>query len=171
MRILPQNKKVCMHILHIATLILLLISYIKSKEKTKKALKIAYKKFKKIVPAFVTMLIVISILLALLPKEVIATLLENDNTALSVGLASLVGSITLMPGFIVYPLCGVLLKEGVSYMVLSAFTTTLMMVGIITIPIETTYFGKKVTITRNLIGFTIAIIVSISTGLFFKEIL
>lgn len=159
-----------MHILHIATFLLLLISFIKDKEKTKKAIKIAYKKFKKILPIFITMLIVISILLTLLPKEVIATLLDNDNKAISVGLASVIGSITLMPGFIVYPLCGVLLKEGVSYIVLSAFTTTLMMVGIITIPLEATYFGKKVTIIRNLISFAIAIIVAISTGLFFKEI-
>ncbi len=38
-------------------------------------------------------------------------------------------------------------------MVLAAFTTTLMMVGVMTYPVEKEYFGAKVTIIRNLISF------------------
>ena len=55
-------------------------------------------------------------------------------------------------------------------MVLSAFTTTLMMVGIITFPIEKEYFGVKVTVIRNVISFFIALIVAVITGIFFGEI-
>ncbi|GAH23643.1 unnamed protein product, partial [marine sediment metagenome] len=55
-------------------------------------------------------------------------------------------------------------------MVLSAFTTTLMMVGIITFPLEKEYFGVKVTVIRNIISFFIALIVAIITGIFFGEI-
>ena len=55
-------------------------------------------------------------------------------------------------------------------MVLSAFTTTLMMVGVFTYPIEKEYFGMKVTVTRNIISFFIAIIVALVTGIFFGEI-
>lgn len=84
--------------------------------------------------------------------------------------ASLFGSITLMPGFIAFPLCGILLKKGVLYMVLSAFTTTLMMVGVFTYPIEKEYLGTKVTMVRNVIGFFIALIVAVMTGIFFGEI-
>ena len=75
-----------------------------------------------------------------------------------------------MPGFIAFPLSGILLNKGVSYMVLSAFTTTLMMVGILTYPIEKEYFGVKVTIIRNIISFFIALAVAIMTGIFFGEI-
>jgi len=55
-------------------------------------------------------------------------------------------------------------------MVLSAFTTTLMMVGILTFPIEKEYFGIKVTIIRNVISLFIALIVAVITGIFFGEI-
>jgi uncharacterized membrane protein YraQ (UPF0718 family) len=55
-------------------------------------------------------------------------------------------------------------------MVLSAFTTTLMMVGVLTVPLEKKYFGMKVTIIRNSASFFIALIVALMTGLFFGEI-
>ena len=62
-------------------------------------------------------------------------------------------------------------KKGVGYMILSAFTTTLMMVGILTYPIEKEYFGVKVSIIRNTISFFITFIVALSIGFFFNELL
>jgi len=58
----------------------------------------------------------------------------------------------------------------VLYMVLSAFTTTLMMVGVLSYPIEKEYFGVKVTIIRNVISFFIALVIAVMTGIFFGEI-
>ncbi len=75
-----------------------------------------------------------------------------------------------MPGFITFPLCGILVEKGVTYMVLSAFSTTLMMVGIVTFPIEKEYLGVKVAIIRNVISFCIALCVAFITGFFFGEI-
>ena len=82
----------------------------------------------------------------------------------------LFGSITMMPGFIAFPLGGILVQNGVLYMIISAFTTTLMMVGIITLPVEKKYFGTKVAVIRNIISFFIAVIISIITGMLFGEI-
>jgi uncharacterized membrane protein YraQ (UPF0718 family) len=65
-----------------------------------------------------------------------------------------------MPGFVVFPLAGLLLEKGVSYVVLAAFTTSMMMVGVLTFQIEKEYFGTKLTIIRNLMGLLMAIIVS-----------
>lgn len=56
-------------------------------------------------------------------------------------------------------------------MVLSAFSTTLMMVGVLTYPIEKAYFGTKVTLMRNLLSLFIAVVVALMTGIFFGEIL
>ena len=53
--------------------------------------------------------------------------------------------------------------------VLAAFTTTLMMVGILTAPIEKEYFGVKVTVIRNVISFLIALIITVVVGIFFGE--
>ena len=94
----------------------------------------------------------------------------DDNKFTGVALASLLGSVTVMPGFIAFPLAGILVQKGVAYMVIAAFTTTLMMVGVLTVPIEKAYFGLKVTVIRNVISFFIAIAVAIMIGLFFGEI-
>ena len=159
-----------MYYLYIITGLAVVISFIASRNKTLKAVKIAAKRFITILPAFLVMLILVSIVLFLVPDKVISSYLGSNNKFLSVLLASFLGSITLMPGFIVFPLCGILLKKGVLYMVLSAFTTTLMMVGILTYPIEKEYFGIKVTIIRNVISLFIALIVAVITGIFFGEI-
>lgn len=159
-----------MYYTYIITGLMLIISFIINKQKTLKAIKIATVKFKNIFPTFITMLIFISIILFLFPDEVILNYLGNNSKFISVLLASFLGSITLMPGFVAFPLCGILLTKGVPYMVLSAFTTTLMMVGIITFPIEKEYFGVKVTIIRNIISFFIALLVAVVTGIFFGEI-
>ena len=135
-----------MYWLYAITGLALVFSLIVSREKTLKALKISYKRFSNILPAFLIMLALVSVVLFLVPDVVISEYLGGENKFVGVLLASLLGSITLMPGFVAYPLAGILLKKGVAYMVLSAFTTTLMMVGVLTYPIERHYLGAKVTI-------------------------
>ena len=159
-----------MYCLYIATGLAMLASLIASRDKTVKAFKIGFRKFVKILPAFVIMLIFISVVLFLVPDALISTYLGTDNVLIGVIMASLFGSITLMPGFIAFPLCGILLTKGVSYMVLSTFLTTLMMVGVLTFPVEKEYLGIKVTIMRNTIGLLIALFVALATGIFFGEI-
>jgi len=160
-----------MYYLYIATGLTLLISFIVNRAKTLKAVKIAFKQLATIFPAFLTMLILVSIVLFFVPDKIISNYLGNNNKLIGVVLASLFGSITLMPGFIAFPLSGILLKKGVSYMVLSSFTTTLMMVGILTYPVEKKYFGTKVTIIRNIVSLLISLIVALSVGFFFGEFL
>lgn len=159
-----------MYVLYIVTGLAVIISFMVNREKTLKAVKIAVKRLVSILPAFLTMLVLVSIVLFLVPDEVITDYLGASNKWVGVLLASFLGSITLMPGFIAYPLCGILLKKGVPYMVLSAFATTLMMVGVLTYPIEKEYFGIKATVVRNVISVFIALVVAVMTGIFFGEI-
>lgn len=159
-----------MYYLHILTLVALVISLILSREKTLKAAKIALTRFLAIFPAFLTMIILVSVVLFFVPDKLISHYLGSDNIVTGVLCGALFGSITLMPGFIAFPLCGILLKKGVLYMVLSAFSTTLMMVGMLTYPIEKAYFGTRVTILRNSLSFLIALVVALMTGFFFGEI-
>jgi len=156
--------------LYIIVALAILVSFLANREKTLKAFKIAVRRFINIFPAFLTMIVLVSIVLFLIPDEVISNYLGGSNKFIGVILASFFGSITLMPGFIAFPLGGILLKEGVAYMVLASFTTTLMMVGILTIPIEKAYFGIRVTIIRNVMSLFIALIVAVMIGIFFGEI-
>lgn len=156
--------------LYILTGLALALSAFKSREKTLQGLRIAAVRFLRILPAFVLMLILVSVVLVLLPDQVIVRLFNSGSQGWSTLIAAAVGSLTLMPGFIAFPLAGVLRQAGVSFMVLSAFTTTLMMVGIFTFPIEREYFGARVTVIRNAISLAIALLVALVTGLVFGEV-
>ena len=151
--------------------ILLLISFLFDHSKTKRALIKAYHKFLFIAPSFLLMLIFVSVILFLFPQEKIIQYLNYGHHFLNVIVAALVGSITIIPGFVAFPLAGILRNSGVLYMVIASFTTTLMMVGVLTFPIEATYFGKKVTLIRNIISFVIALVVSLAIGIYFREII
>ena len=148
----------------------LLISLIADRSKTVRALRIAGKRLASLLPSFLTMLAAVSIVLTLVPDEAIARSLGGENTWLAMLAGALVGSITLMPGFIAFPLAGILLDRGVAYMALSAFTTSLMMVGVLTYPIERRFLGPRVTIIRNALSLLVAIAVAVVTGLYFGEV-
>jgi len=112
----------------------------------------------------------VSIVLYLVPDEAISRYLGHENKGLSLLIAYALGSISLMPGFIAFPLCGMLLERGVLYMILSGFSTTLMMVGVLTFPVERAYLGTTVAILRNLISLVVAAVVTIIVGLCFGEL-
>jgi uncharacterized membrane protein YraQ (UPF0718 family) len=159
-----------MIVLYILTAVGLLASLIASPARTWAAIKLAATRFGRILPSFLLMMALFSAAMTLLPQEVLLRLLGRQSGPLGVGLAALLGSVTLMPGFIAFPLSGALLKQGVPYTVLAAFTTTLMMVGVVTYPLERQYFGRKVTIVRNAVSLAIALLVAAVTGLVFREI-
>ncbi len=119
-----------------------------------------------ILPALLNILMAVSVLLWLFPKETISAFLNQGSGWLSFIVAGLVGSIALLPGFIAYPLAGVFLKSGVSYQILAVFITTLMMVGIVTLPLEAKYFGWKAAIMRNILSFIAAFIIGCLMRLF-----
>jgi len=159
-----------MDYLLLLTIGVIILSFIIDRNKTIKGIKVGFKKLRKILPQFLLMLIMISIILYLLPGEVISKYLGGNHLIYNTLVAALIGSITIMPGFIAFPLCGILLIQGVSYMVLAAFSTTLMMVGFVTFPIEKQYYGFRLSLKRNIFSFLIGIIVAISVGIVFGEI-
>ncbi len=156
--------------LYIVTLIACIFSVIADREKSIKALKVAVKKFLNILPGFLQMLIMVSVILYLIPDQIIAKYLGESSKLSGTIFGLIFGSITLMPGFIAFPLGGILLTKGVGYMSIAAFTTTLMNVGILTYPVEKEYFGVMPAILRNIISFLIAVIVTIVIGIFYGEV-
>lgn len=142
----------------------LLFSFIKDKKKTKMALKKAWKSFENIMPQFLSVIIIIGLALAILSPETISMLLGTRSGIVGVLAAAVIGSITLIPGFVAFPLAAALLKNGAGYMQIAAFVSTLMMVGIVTIPMEIKTFGKKVTILRNMSAFVFSLIAALVIG-------
>ena len=152
------------YILYALAIVGLLISFLKDRKKTKAALMKAWKSFENILPQILTIFLIIGFALAIFPPETIRKLLGAESGFLGILAAALIGSITLMPGFVAFPLAAALLKSGAGYMQLAAFVSTLMMVGVITIPIERKTFGLKATITRNASAFVFSFVVAVVMG-------
>lgn len=148
----------------------LLLSILNDRQKTLKALKMAWIKLANVLPHFLLMVILISISLFFIPDSVIAKYLGAQNLYLSSLWASIIGSVAVMPGFVAFPLGGVLVSKGVPYMVIAAFTTTLMLVGVLSFPFEKKILGTKVAVTRNIICYLVAVIIALIVGLAYGEI-
>lgn len=147
-------------VFYIIAILSLIISFFKSKEKTKMVLKKAWKSFENIMPQFLAIILVIGIMLSVLTPEQISRFLGQDSGIMGVVIAAFIGAVTLIPGFVAFPLASALLHNGAGITQIAAFVSTLMMVGIITMPVEIEYFGKKVTIIRNLLAFIFSFIVA-----------
>ena len=119
-----------------------------------------------ILPAMLTVLIFVSLFVYLVPNKLLIELLGAKSGWFGVMLAATLGSIALIPGFVAFPLAKILLEKNVSYMVIAVFITTLLMVGILTLPIEFNYFGKRAAIMRNVLSFIGAIIIGLIMGMF-----
>ncbi len=152
------------YILYAITAVLLLLSFLKDKNKTRLSLKKAWKAFENILPQFLSILIIIGVMLAVLSPEVIASLIGKQSGWFGMIIAAAIGSITLIPGFIAFPLASALLKSGAGFMQIAVFISTLMMVGIVTLPVEMKYFGKKAAILRNVLAFAFSFVVAMVIG-------
>lgn len=150
--------------LYVVALITLGVSFFKSKEKTILALKKAWKAFENILPQFLSILVIIGVMLAVLTPEQISKVLGSESGWYGVMIAAAIGSVTLVPAFVAFPLAAALLRSGAGYMQIAAFISTLMMVGIVTMPIEIKYFGKKATIVRNVTAFAFSLVVAFVMG-------
>ncbi len=147
-------------LLYVVTGVLLFLSYRKDRNKTKMSLKKAWKAFENILPQFLGIILLIGMLLAFLNPEVIAALIGGQSGWQGMLVASIIGSITLIPGFVAFPLASALLKSGAGFMQIAVFISTLMMVGIVTMPVEMATFGKKATFVRNGLAFAFSFFVA-----------
>jgi len=152
------------YIMYLVAVTLLIISYYKDKKKTKKALKKAWKSFNNILPQFLGVILFVGILLSIFDAEFISKIIGARSGWIGVIASAVVGAVTLIPGFVAFPTSAMLLESGAGYMQIGAFISALMMVGVITAPVEIKYFGKKLTIIRNVLAFVFCFIVAYIIG-------
>ena len=158
-------------ILYSVTALLLVLSFLKDREKTKKALLKAWRAFENILPQFLVVILFVSLLLSILDHETIVRIIGKDSGWIGVVLSAIVGSVTLIPGFVAFPTAALLLEGGAGYMQIGAFISTLMMVGVVTLPIEIQYFGKRLTLYRNTLAFIFSFIVAFAIGTVLEVVL
>jgi len=148
--------------------VLLAISFGKDKKKTKASLKKAWKAFENILPEFLVVILLVGVLLAILDPEAISKIIGSESGWFGIIIAAFVGAVTLIPGFVAFPTAAMLLESGAGYMQIGAFVSTLMMVGVVTLPVEIKYFGKRLAVLRNILAFVfsfgVAYIIGVVVG-------
>lgn len=152
------------YILYGTTAALLVVSVAKDRKKTLMALKKAWKAFENILPQFLAIILLIGVMLSVLDAETISRYIGASSGWAGILAAALIGSITLIPGFVAFPLASALLHNGAGLTQIAVFVSTLMMVGIVTMPVEMKYFGKRATFTRNALAFVFSLIVALVIG-------
>lgn len=146
------------------TLIWFIVSMIKGKEKTIESMKKSKGMMGSMLPEILGILFAIGLILTVIPPDTIKNYLGGSSPFLATVLAALVGSITLIPAFVAFPLVGSMVDMGASIMPAVSFLTTLTMVGLVTFDLERKEFGQKFALSRNLLSFGFAIIIAIMMG-------
>jgi len=148
----------------IAVALVVLISTIADRSKTWEGVKRGASMLRNLLPQFLLLIVLVSVFLGLISRDTLAHLLGQESGALGVLIAAGLGSVALIPGPVAFPLAGMLLERGVPYAVLAVFVTTLMMVGVVTFPVEREYLGTQTALLRNLLSLAGALFVGMVMG-------
>ena len=151
-------------IINVFVLALLILSLIKSREKTKQSLKFAMMSFMRTLPTIVLIIVFIGLLLGFIPPATISEIAGSQSGIAGVVILALLGTILYIPSIIAFPLAASILKGGASVTAVAAFITTLTMLGHVTIPLEIKELGKKMTLLRNVFSFVIALVIAFIMG-------
>ena len=139
-----------------AALILLGVSFGKDRKKTALSLKRAWKMLINVLPQFIAILLIVGLLLAVVKPETIQRVIGAESGFGGMLIISLLGAVTLVPVLIAFPIAGELLKNGAGVTQIAVFISTLTMVGLITLPMEAKYLGRKVAVLRNALAYLFA---------------
>lgn len=115
-------------------------------------------------PSVISFMILIGIILTVLDEDAISHIIGNESGVKGVILAIIVGSIAAIPSFIAFPLGGSLLEAGAGYAQIAALVSTLMTIGIVSMPMEIQYFNSKIAWSRLIYSLIISIIFTIIIG-------
>jgi uncharacterized membrane protein YraQ (UPF0718 family) len=136
-------------ILYTIAIILTSISFIKNRNKTKVALLKSWKSFRNIIPDVLSIMLFVGLSLSILTPSLISSIIGEKSGLTGIVYSTLIGSIALVPSFVVFPLGHTLVQNGAGLPQVAVLMSTLMSVGITTLPMEQKIFGRSFAYARN----------------------
>lgn len=130
----------------------------------KKSILRSAKSLWKALPLMLGTILLVSLMVALVPKEIYAGIF-SQNAFFDSLLGSLVGSVSAGSPIVSYVIGGELLEVGVGLMAVTAFLVSWVTVGVVQFPAEAAILGKRFAFWRNLTAFFLSIFVSLFTVL------
>lgn len=137
-------------ILYSIAIIYLGISFIKDKHKTKTALLKSWKMFLNVIPDLLAIMLFIGLALSLLTPSFISSIVGENSGFIGIVYSTIIGSIALVPSFIVFPLGHTLVQNGAALPQVAVLMSTMMSVGLVTLSMEQKTFGKSFAYARNI---------------------
>lgn len=146
----------------------LALSWRSDQGKTRAALAKARASLLMILSPLVTVILLVALVLTALPPSVLSRLVGAQSGFMGVLLASVAGSATLIPGFAAFPMARMLLDNGAGIVQVGVLVSTLMMVGVVTLPMERSIFGWKAAIARNVLAYGHSFLVALALWMAFR---
>jgi uncharacterized membrane protein YraQ (UPF0718 family) len=132
------------------------------KNNLKKSFEKTLRSFSKHIPLVLGIILLISIIKSLIPRDFYASVFRGD-LFLDSFIGSAAGSISFGTPITSYIIGGELLSQGVGLIAVTAFIVSWVTVGLVQLPAESIALGKKFALLRNLISFIFSIIIAIIT--------
>ncbi len=114
------------------------------------------------IPFLFPTILLIALVNSLIPKSFYSTVFKG-NLFVDSFIGSIVGSISAGDPSSSYVLGGEFLNQGVNLIVVTAFLVAWVTVGVIQLPAEISFLGKKFALIRNLTAFVFSILVALTT--------
>ncbi|MFI8706710.1 hypothetical protein ACIGHG_06430 [Bacillus sp. NPDC077411] len=147
-------------ILYAIAIILISISFIKDRNKTKDALLKSWKMFRNIIPDMLSIMLFVGLSLSILTPSLISSIIGEKSGLIGIVYSTIIGSVALLPSFVVFPLGHTLVQNGAGLPQVAALMSTLMSVGITTLPMEQKIFGRSFAYSRNASAMVMSLIFS-----------
>lgn len=147
-------------ILYGMAIILTSLSLYKSKNKTMEAMLKAWNMFKRILPDVLSIMLFVGLSLSILSPPFISSIIGEQSGVLGVFYAMIIGSVSLIPSFVVFPLGDTLVENGAGLPQVAAFMSSLMSVGIVTLRMEQNLFGRSFAYFRNAASVVMSVLFS-----------
>ncbi|MFD0769712.1 hypothetical protein ACFQZ1_12885 [Bacillus sp. CGMCC 1.60114] len=147
-------------ILYTIAIILISISFIKDRDKTKDALLKSWKMFRNLIPSMLSIMLFVGLSLSILTPSFISSIIGEKSGFIGIVYSALIGSVALIPSFVVFPLGNTLVQNGAGLPQVAALMSTLMSVGITTLPMEQKIFGRSFAYSRNASALLMSLIFS-----------
>ena len=122
---------------------------------------IALKSFLTTFPLLLGIILLIGLFRVIISQEMISSLFTGDMLR-DTALGSVIGSVSAGNAVTSYIIGGELLKNGVSFFAVTSFIVAWVTVGIVQLPAEAAFFGKRFAIARNIISFILCFVVTVS---------
>lgn len=140
------------------------VSLIKDKHKTKVAFLSSWKMFRNVLPDLLAIMLFIGLALSLMTPSLISSIIGESSGLLGIIYSTIIGSIALIPSFIVFPLGHTLIQNGAALPQVAVLMSTMMSVGLVTLFMEQKSFGRSFAYARNLSAIIMSLLFAFIIG-------